>query len=304
MEVKMLELFDKTSVNLFIHIPEIHQEYAQNCLKTVREYLDFFEQYMEIYTEEWNVHQNNIKRLKIWRYNPENKTSCLNDFDNMLINIAYITVYLKYKYNDSEHELSIVATINRLDYGNTPMIKNERKIDIRINNRFWKLLDVTQLIAITNKSVVLLGSSFACIDYNGISPHSIYSTAFRLCTENTYLIDPEERIPGIFWWQYISFKILSAVSCKQDYIINAPCRCFEIYDKEIRKPIGIDLQISSVLENTSNEDRLQLRLYLQQFLYQPSINLLEKCYNDPLIGYDFSMMPMTIEELHFAQKSE
>ena len=302
MEAKMLELFDKTSVNLFIHIPEIHQEYAQNCLKMVREYLDFFEQYMEIYTEEWNVYQNNIKRLKIWRYNPENKTSCLNDFDNMLINIAYVAVHLKYKYHDSEHDLSIIATINRLDYGNTPMIKNERKIDIRINNRFWKLLDITQLIDITNRSIVLLGSTFACIDYNSISPHSIYSTAFRLCTEDTYLIDPEERIPGIFWWQYISYKMLSAVSCTPDYIKKAPCRCCEIPDIESKKALGIELQLSSALEITTDKDRLRLRIYLQQFLYQPSLNLLVQYYNDPLVGYDFSMMPMTMDELHIAQK--
>ena len=96
--------------------------------------------------------------------------------------------------------------------------------------------------------------------------------------------------------------MLSAVSCTHQYLINAPCDYSKIDDQYSHKVQGICLKLHQKLILGSRaskmlEQRLQLRAYLEPFLYHPDIDLLLHYLNDPFIRYDFELMPLTQKEI-------
>ena len=296
----MLDLYKQPGVLVFIHIPYINGSYAMNCLQVLRSYLDLLECHLSDFMEEWRVYRNKRDAYREWHYSQENTADWKNDRYEMADQIAFISIDLRYKEKDASGFVSLSATVKRWDWGHIPMTKDERKVFIHMTKRLWLLLDTTELLEITKQAVLILGASYACIDSNRIVPASIYTAPFRLCSENTHLIDPEERIPGIFWWQYISEKMIRAVSCTHEYLIKAPCDYSEIgYEHQAQ---GVCLQLCKKLSLKPGESellaqKLQLRAYLEPFLYHPSIDLLLQYHNDPFTRYDFELMPMTQEEI-------
>lgn len=91
-----------------------------------------------------------------------------------------------------------------------PMTGHEQKIFMLVNNDLWRKRAEPLINEIKDMCRDAPHITYVAIDKENISPKSIYTANIRMFSNpfSASAIDPESRIPGIYWAQYIHNSML------------------------------------------------------------------------------------------------
>ena len=189
-------------------------------------------------------------------------------------------------------EIYIFFTVNRSNKYTNPITKNERKVEIRIPKAVAKQIGMETLLIQMRDLCHRVHATYAFMDLAPFLQKSIYHDTFRYWGKNTVSIDPETRIPGIHWLQFLSEKMVSNTDTLENIAANAPCTK-AIIDREGPIP-GVWLQLSDNLWKDPPPIYYAYRKYFEKSLYELDLALVAKCM--PEIDILLQYLPLSPEE--------
>lgn len=171
------------------------------------------------------------------------------------------------------------AWISRSNQFTVPIICDERVITIDISKSIWDSINQEEFLQGIKIACCTLEATYACRDYEAIVAKSICTGGFRYFGVNSYRINPETRLPGIYWAQYVTQEMVKETGNLQEIENEARCEVKDI----LCKNKGIWLQLTHDFWKTQREDRLALRKYSSRSLYMLSLHDIAKCIRRDMI---------------------
>ena len=103
--------------------------------------------------------------------------------------------------------ITLDAVLDRSPGWGSPMIKQEQTLRIAINQKLWSKheIDFAKMI---REIIKQTSCTYACVDQATATPRSIYHGNLRIIANHPEKYDPERFVPGIYWAQYLSDKML------------------------------------------------------------------------------------------------
>ena len=168
-----------------------------------------------------------------------------------------------------ELDMGISAIImGHVDYCRLPRDYGERSIVVRIRKALWAQIDQEAFIAAAQEICARLGATYACLDE--MAPiGGIYEGMFRKLSEEAERIDIEERLPGIYWCQLVSERMIERTGPIEEAAKLAPCQCAQVLDWNGEKRLW--LQITAQMKSATHKKRLAMREYFKESLYPISL---------------------------------
>lgn len=180
-----------------------------------------------------------------------------------------------------------------------PHFQGERTIFMAIPEIVWRNIDPAAFADQICQIACALKATYACLDTAWLPITSLHTAPFRLLCENGQDIDPEDRLPGIYWGQYITPQMTAATASLDDIAVQAPCEARKIHaEGELR---GVWLQLPSTPIQTPIESRHALRRYFERSLYALSPEIVKRYSHMAFRLIDFDMLPLLPEERHMAE---
>ena len=165
-------------------------------------------------------------------------------------------------------------------------------VEIQIPKAVAKQIGMETLLIQMRDLCHRIHATYAFMDLVPFMQRSIYHDSFRYWGKNNVSIDPETRIPGIHWLQFLSEKMVSNTDTLENIAANAPCTK-AIVDREGPIP-GVWLQLSNNLWKEPPPIYYTYRKYFEKSLYELVLSEAAKCLpeRDVLLQY----LPLSQEE--------
>lgn len=184
------------------------------------------------------------------------------------------------------------ATISRSNRYTVPIIDEERVIWIQIPKAVWDRIKQEDFLKGVQHACYALEAAYACVDDVTIAAKTIYTGGFRYFGVNSHKIPPQTRLPGIYWAQYVTQEMVRETGTLQEIENEAPCEVKGM----VGENQGIWLQLTHDFLKTQREDRLALRKYFSESLYQLSLLDIAKSVRIDLIPV-IDYLPLDVAEI-------
>ena len=281
-------------VTFLIHIkPGNHDDqFARKALLQMRKLLNICTCPLSLIKEEWEI-QYNQAFLRIHRDSPELRKDAEKIKPGLAMLHEDLLLYSSEQWKqDTERILEqnpcrimvsvpasdfmgkmavtmnpvfIDSTIELSEQYKMPFDSNpvERRISGMIPRPLWEHMDQSEFIAAFQQTCITCNASYACIDRASIFGRiaSIHQGWFRYHGVNKDEIDPETRLPGIQWSQYITESFVQGNGGLSRVLNEAPCAIIQPLGE------GLWLQTSPHLWKCFPQKRLALRRYFTPSLY-------------------------------------
>ena len=284
--------FKESDVWIFVHIPDVFDHYGEHVLDQIRLFLDACEMNDCFLYEEWYMTDDYhpYSERKLYTKETKNEWSSYKKEMEQIVCHGNATVY--YQMPKNKKKMSIFFTVNRSNKYTNPIIKNERTIEIRIPKAVAKQIGMEMLLIQMRDLCHRVHATYAFMDLILFMQRSIYHDSFRCWGQNNVSIDPETRIPGIHWLQFLSEKMVSNTDTLENIAANAPCTK-AIVDREGLVP-GVWLQLSNNLWKEPPPIYNEYRKYFEKSMYELDLYEVAKCFpeRDILLQY----LPLSQEE--------
>ncbi len=267
-----------------IHIPEYEHFCKDILLAQIKHILDVCSKSLDLNYEHWlfnfdditsNVaaYIHNAKTGECW----ENGMKLLKQKE-----LALITGIIYYTESGSTGRNSIGGSAvlsSHTQYQKLPRDNGERSLIIRIPLCLWKLMNQYSYVQAVKEASVSLKATYACIDE--FAPiGGIYEGWFREFAYGRETIGIESMLPGIYWCQLVSEKMVEQTGPLKEILKTIPCECAEILDCNDSKVLWIE--IAKDYRKATRKKRLTIRNYFEHSLYQLS---LDKAYHSHITNW-------------------
>ena len=177
--------------------------------------------------------------------------------------ICHISIF----FNNIRNERAcLFGCIIQSHYLATKMIANEQTINILIDETMWEYSQnriFSRIIELCRNTSI----SYVAADKETIAPQSIYHAQLRFFSQREAIsINPETKVPGIYWTQYISTKMLSNETLNDICNLPSPASYTKVEGKQ---GDGVWIQTSSRI----NDDTKELHKVLYSILKRDSYSL-------------------------------
>lgn len=170
--------------------------------------------------------------------------------------------------HEKTEQCHFVAVIQRSVVHTTPMVRAEQKLYMDMYPYLWKRIrcNIYKIIQIMCKR---LRTSYVVVDEYGLVPRTIYTANMRLISLHPERVNPEDKIPGIFWMQFIGERMIKETCTAEEavHLLRSKGVLCNHLSSAFTK--GVFVQTSSLLES-DNKDRHQV-VYelLRSSMYRP-----------------------------------
>jgi hypothetical protein len=285
-------------VGLLIHVPQLTDTYRYNVFTQIRLLLDAIEDGLSPVEEQWYVTSEASKMMLTWDYLAEATEQWYNHVSEMQKSCCFLAGNVAFFAGaKTAKRVTFSATIKPLPCVEFPlpwMLKNERQVNMEIPKETWDGMDQMTFLDTLKAACCTLGASYACIDHELIIAKDIDSAGFRLYGEHADEIDPESRLPGVYWGQFVSPRMIERTGSIAQIVMEAPCKVREIIN--LFGVEGLWLQLTAGIWQTPKENRISFRQYFADSLYVPSLRV--------IAGHSISefltrivMLPLTDDEI-------
>ncbi len=299
-------------IGLLIHVPKLTKEYQDNVFLQMRALLDVCEKNLPLEEEVWHLVKDRSTESTTYKFAADElllwhvKAGDMQDrCCSVGVNVCFAMKSAQFKH------IRIHATITHSEKWTTPKIKEECTITGVIHRQVWDKIDQPKLIETIQNACLILGATYACIDYEYFCPKSIYYGGFRFYGKEVpryfpfppgYIdpqhfpypdIDPEAHLPGVYWAQFVSQRMLEATGTLQVIESDAPCDAKKVIGGKGVE--GMWLQLSPNLWKTPVEKRLLLRRYVSDSLYELDMHRLADAKTPHSLG-TIHLLPLEDEE--------
>lgn len=193
--------------------------------------------------------------------------------------IEYInpeTCYISIEAINSTAALLAYGCITRSHALTQFMIGREQTIFMLVDEKLWckrSAVLIEQIQAMCANDLI----SYVAIDFENILPRSIYTANLRLLSSPriTSTIDPESRVPGIYWAQFIGNSMLTQEVKKKAIDIASGGHC-----NYVCKDIGTGLWIQTTSDIKTDSSINQRAVYevleLEKLSYAVDEQIMER----------------------------
>ena len=191
--------------------------------------------------------------------------------------------------------IRIKGTVRESPENVMPTIVNgAREVYMRIPGNLWRKIDEKRFADTVVHACQALGATYASIDAVAATS-SVHESLYRRFGKESDKIDPETRLPGVYWGQFASFRRLENTLSKEALLNGAvpeeaaECTVHEGAD-------GVWLQLSDDIFQPSVEIRRAFRRYFHASLYDLSPEALARGMITSHDERAIRMMPLYDEE--------
>ena len=269
--------FSRSDLNVFFHISNTNDEYAELLYLVLKSVLSVFDKNNTLIEERWNV---TIDSRDVQYSALITNTSSQNQYKELhdaILESCFFSVCSTYLVNMKQRKkIKIFATIKKSNLYTMPMIHNERIIEISIPKEFINDNTYPRLRKVIQTSCCKLGASFACLDIDILCPRSIFLDGFYCFSyHNIPVLAAESHLPGIHWAQFISPSMIEKTAPIESICDNVPSYYSELveYNGSIK---GAWIELSKNYWNSTIEKRLEYREFFSSSLYTLSHEKIEK----------------------------
>lgn len=291
---------NRSDITIMVHFPSHVTHDPVRLLEQLRKLLDICEENSTSFIERWERTSDAKIRngsaqapcylsssdMNLW---PEIIETLSND-------ACSITMFSCIDhYRNVDHQISLIATIKKSNRYTMPMINDEKIIRIDISNWVWQHLNQEKLIEALQNTCLILGATYACIDLPLLCPLSIYAGGFRTFCSEADTIDPETKIPGIQWGQFISAKMLTPSGSDRFASLQTSFGTIKALEDK-----GLWVQLSDNILHPDQKSRMLFREYFSDSLYNLSLDIIAGTIS-PTQQFSIQMLPLTDSEKQIIQ---
>ena len=176
--------------------------------------------------------------------------------------------------------ISMRICIDRSESISVGIVKNEQSILYEIYKSFWKKNHV-ELMEMIKKCCAILPLSYACVDFYQLVPQSIYHGNIRMMGFQAEKVNPEEKIPGVYWAQFVSKKMFSSSGSLTQLVEKLSKDRISSCILNNSATEGLWIQTATSLEKDSLEDHICFLNTLIRSTYQLDKKQIERCIASP-----------------------
>ena len=234
--------YRNAAISVMIHVPGKRDVNNACLVEAIQEMIEWFR---------LALLKNNCATSEVWSFPP---TKIVND-DNEAFGIK---AFVFGKINRSN--ISIVMEIVKNAFFPKKKVKS---LYIEIPRIVWKKIDrnafITEIISVCTH----IYASYACIDTLALLTHpDIYTCGYRLFCPEAKDIDPESKLPGVFWWQYFSEDMIG----RNYHPIDSISDIFEKHRFDQDRYM-YEVQLSNSIDKLSITTRMVFRNIYSHALY-------------------------------------
>jgi len=268
-------------------------EYVQNMMDYVFS-TDDSRKSVQILESSWHLSTLNSGGFLL-RYSGDDITSWRQDVGKYGDDVAWAGGTIWIRRGKSKDEMQVRLYFHHEFPMGNPKYQGEKSIFLMIPERLWRGMDPVVFSDLICKTACALNATYAYADVAWLPVTTLHFAYFRSLCENGKELDPEEKLPGIFWGQYVTQKMVEATATIDEIAAQAPCDVKKVYSGADQR--GVWLQLSSNPNNASIESRQVLRRYFDRSLYTLSPKLVKERSQIKIIkSIDFDTLPLLPEE--------
>ena len=167
-------------IGILIHVPKLTEEYQNNVFLQMRALLDVCEENLPLEEEVWDLVKDHSSKSPIWRFAADELLLWHLTADEMQEECCFATATPNFAIKLARNkQIFFSAEIKHSERLTTPQVKEECAITGVIHKLVWNRIDQAKLIAVIQNACLILGATYACIDYEYFCPKSIYFGGFR-----------------------------------------------------------------------------------------------------------------------------
>ena len=174
--------------------------------------------------------------------------------------------YVKYSYTTSRSKVYTEF-----------MIKDECYLYLEVSKALFSLFDQEEFLRTIQEVQVLTKATYVCIDNIGATPVSIYFASLRKFGVENWNTNPEKKVPGIYWIQYLSEDMIPFNDFQN--IVNSNELPFSYNIVKINnKPIGYWIRLKNDLSKFKIDELVSIRRILYKHTYDIDLEQIFKAY--------------------------
>lgn len=286
-------------VCVMIHIPFPNDQYSFHAFEAIGMLSQCIQNFAPLTSESWSITGDDYGLQRIQRSDSAKQTNDYNSIRTLFLSASQAHVAAVYNINGRKGTVDYTVTIKESTKYSTPIIKGERTLNLTISALLWKTISSDSFIQVLQSVCLLLSATYACIDTADICPNNIYTGGFRYFSDIAHKINPESKLPGVYWAQFISSEMVASTHNIHHIIRDAPCLAKELSMGEHSSKMWI--QLPHDIWKPQIDERLKLRLFFQESLYPLSMDLLRKYSKSFFPRINLELLPLTKAELTFIQ---
>ena len=202
---------DNSYISFLLHMSKPDPEFGTKVARHLRALLDIFRSDGLLSDEDVTVYADDCghtmpKLSSVPANTPDESKSWIDKVKGYGRGIQYIVASIYQKSIGSKRigTVSLRTYVCRSQTYHSPMIKDEQVVIGMMHQKMWARIDKARFQAAILEACVDLGISYAAIDNANLGLDSIYHGNFRVLAADGLGVDPETRLPGICWAQYLS----------------------------------------------------------------------------------------------------
>lgn len=281
----------KDGISFLFHLPHKYNDFDRNILCQIRWFIDSLNFSLRLYpkAESWElIYQKNNCRFDLFQDSEDEfEEKVLNRSDKVCAASCMVN------YNDKS-TIWIYTSLRRAISNSIWMIKDEIAITITLSKSIIETIDNHCLIEMLFKMRMNLKASYICGDLNYICPRSIYLGNFRRFCEESFKIDVERMIPGIYLIQYVSYSMIDSmvpIQTIKSELLNGHVAVYDDND-------GLWIILDDHFQDYSLDKKMIMRNVLKNSLYTISKKELQMQIDHiPDAKFVIRSLPLSNDEL-------